>query len=144
MFGLVDTSHKPALGVMQVVAQRDAATLLPLVQQYTKRNTEVWSDEWRAYNNVGSLANVSRHQTVNHSLHFKDPVTGVHTEHIESYWNRVKTKLKRMKGCHRSQLPSYLDEFMWFERHGSTVRQAFDNICRDIALKYPVLVRCML
>ena len=138
MFGLVDTSHKPALGVMQFVAQRDAATLLPLVQQYTKPNTEVWSDEWRAYNNVGSLANVSRHQTVNHSLHFKDPVTGVHTEHIESYWNRVKTKLKRMKGCHRSQLPSYLDEFMWFERHGSTVRQAFDNICRDIALKYPV------
>ena len=138
MFGLVDTSHKPALRVMQVVAQRDAATLLPLVQQYTKPNTEVWSDEWRAYNNVGSLANVSRHQTVNHSLHFKDPVTGAHTEHIESYWNRVKTKLKRMKGCHRSQLPSYLDEFMWFERHGSTVRQAFDNICRDIALKYPV------
>ena len=138
MFGLVDTSHKPALGVMQVVAQRDAATLLPLVQQYTKPNTEVWSDEWRAYNNVGSLANVSRHQTVNHSLHFKDPVTGVHTEHIESYWNRVKTKLKRMKGCHRSQLPSYLDEFMWFKRHGSTVRQALDNICYDIALKYPV------
>ena len=118
--------------------QRVAATLLPLVQQYTKSNTAVWSDEWRAYNNVGSLANVCGHQTVNHSLHFKDPVTGVHTEHIESDWNRVKTKLKRMKGCHRSQLPSYLDEFMLFERHGTSVRQAFDNICRDIALKYPV------
>ena len=95
VFGLVDTSHKPALGVMQVVAQRprDAATLLPLVQKNTKPNTKVWSDEWRAYNNVGSLANVCRHQTVNHSLHFKDPVTGVHTEHIESYWNQLKTKL---------------------------------------------------
>ena len=138
VFGLVDTSHKPALGAMQVVAQRDAATLLPLIQQFTKPGTEVWSDEWRAYRNVGTLPNVSRHQTVNHSLHFKDPVTGVHTEHIESYWNRVKTKLKRMKGCHRHQLPSYLDEFMWFERHGTTVRQAFDNICRDIDLKYPI------
>ena len=42
------------------------------------------------------------------------------------------------EGCHRHQLPSYLDEFMWFERHGSTVRQAFDNICRDITLKYSV------
>ena len=31
VFSLVDTSHKPALGVMQVVAQRDAATPLPLV-----------------------------------------------------------------------------------------------------------------
>ena len=111
------------MGVLQVVAQRDAATLLPLVQQYTKPDTEVWSDDWRAYNIVGSLANVSRYQTVNHPLHFKDPVTGVHTEHIESYWNRVKTKLKRMKQCHCSQLPSYLDKFMWFERHGTTVRQ---------------------
>ena len=129
MFGLVDTSHKPALGVMQVVTQRDAATLLPLVQ-YTKPNTEVWSDEWRAYNNIGSLANVSRHQMVSHSLHFKDPVTAVHTEHIESYWNRIKTKLKRMKGCHRSQLPSFLDEFMWFVRHGTAVRQAFDDMPR--------------
>ena len=138
VFGLVDTSHKPALGVMQVVAQRDAATLLPLIQQYTKPGTTVWSDEWSAYHNVSTLPNVSSHQTVNHSLHFKDPVTGVHTEHIESYWSRVKTKLKRMKGCHRHQLASYLDEFMWFERHGCTVRQAFDNICRDIALKYPV------
>ena len=138
VFGLVDTSHTPAVGVMQVVAQRDAATLLPFIQQFTKPGTEVWSDEWSAYHNVGTLPNVSTHQTVNHSLHFKDPVTGVHTEHIESYWNRLKTKLKRMKGCHRHQLPSYLDEFMWLERHGSTVRQAFDNICRDIALKYPV------
>ena len=121
MFGLVDTSHTPAVGVMQVVAQRDAA-------QFTKPGTEVWSDEWSAYHNVGTLPNVSTHQTVNDSLHFKDPVTGVHTEHIES-------TLKRTKGCHHHQLPSHLDEFMWFERHGSTVRQAFDNIC---TLKYPV------
>ena len=106
-----------------------------LVQWYTEPNTEVWSDKWRAYHNVGTLPNVSRHQTVNHSLHFEDPVTGVH---IESYWNWVKTKLKQMKGCHRHQLLSYLDEFVWFERHGTTVRQAFDNICRDIALKYLV------
>ena len=67
---------------MEVVAQRDAATLLPIVQQYTKPNTEIWSDEWRAYHYVSTLSNVARHQTVNHSLHFKDPVTGIHTESI--------------------------------------------------------------
>ena len=83
VFGLVDTSHTPAPGVMQVVAQRDAATLLPLIQQFTKPGTEVWSDEWSAYHNIGTLPNVSTHQTVNHSLHFKDPVTAVHSEDIE-------------------------------------------------------------
>ena len=135
---MVDVSHSPALGYVEVVQQRDAATLLPIIQQHTKPSTEVHSDEWAAYNNVARLSNVSTHKTVNHSLHFKDPHTGVHTNNIESYWSRIKTKLKRMKGCHRHQLPSYLDEFMWRERHGRTARQAFDSICRDIALKYPV------
>ena len=76
--------------------------------------------------------------TVNHSVNFVDPVTGVHTNHIESYWNCVKQKLKRMKGCSRSMLTGYLDEFMWKERYGSTRREVFDNLCRDIALWYPV------
>jgi len=134
---MVDTSHTPALGIVEIVDQRDAATLLPIIQRHTKPGTEIWSDEWAAYNNATSLPNISSHSTVNHSLNFRDPVTGVHTNNIESYWNRVKTKLKRMRGCHRHQLPSYLDEFMWFERHGKTSRQAFNSICRDIALKYP-------
>ena len=136
---MVDISHTPALGYVQLVQQRDAATLLPIIQQHTRPGTEVHSDEWAAYNNVSSLPTVSTHRTVNHSLHFKDPVTGVHTNNIESYWCRIKTKLKRMKGCHKDQLPSYLDEFMWRERHGTTPSgQAFESICRDIALKYPV------
>ena len=116
---MVDTSHTPALGIVEIVDQRDAATLLPIIQRHTKPGTEIWSDEWAAYNNATSLPNISSHSTVNHSLNFRDPVTGVHTNNIKSYWNRVKTKLKRMRGCHRHQLPSYLDEFMWFERHGN-------------------------
>ena len=112
VFGLFDTSHKPALGVMQVVTQSCAAIY------ETQHRSGVMSGGHTAM--LAHWPIVPRHQIVNHSLHFKDPVTGVHTEHIESYWNWVKTKLKRMKGYHCSQLPLYLDEFMWFERHGTT------------------------
>ena len=84
------------------------------------------------------LENVARHNVVNHSLHSVDPVTGVHTQHVESYWNRVKAKLKRMKGCHADQLPSYLDEFLWRERYGKGGREAWNNIIRDIATQYPI------
>ena len=47
-------------------------------------------------------------------------------------------KLKRMKGCHAHQIPSYLDEFMWRERHAPARRQAFDSIIHEIAQQYPV------
>ena len=98
----------------------------------------VHSDEWRAYSRVVSNPAVASHSTVNHSITFVDPTTGTHTQHIESFWNRVKLKLKRMKGCHSDQIPSYLDEFMWLERHGQTSHMAWINIMRDIAQQYPM------
>ena len=74
---------------------------------------------------------------MNHSVTFVDPVTCVHMQNAESYWNRDKTKLKRMKGCHAHQIPSYLDEFMWRERYGQSKRVAFNSM-RDIAHQYRV------
>uniref|UniRef100_A0A1X7TEG2 ISXO2-like transposase domain-containing protein n=1 Tax=Amphimedon queenslandica TaxID=400682 RepID=A0A1X7TEG2_AMPQE len=58
--------------------------------------------------------NISSHATVNHCIQFVAP-NGVHTQSIESYWNRTKIKLKCMRGCHSHLIPSYLGEFMWRE-----------------------------
>ena len=138
VFGMVDTSLTPSLGYMQLVPDRTAATLLPIIQAHVAPGTTVQSDEWSAYNAVAGLPAVAAHHTVNHSICFVDPATGVHTQHIESYWNRAKLKLKRMKGCHSEQLPSYLDEFMWRERYGKSSKEAWENIIRNIAQQYPV------
>ena len=135
---MVDVSHQPALGYMEIVPDRTAATLLPIIRRHTKPNTTIHSDQWRAYSSVGSLPTVSSHATVNHSLNFVDPATGVHTQNIESYWSRVKTKLKRMKGCRATQLASYLDEFMWRERYGGSGALTMQNIIAHIAEQYPV------
>ena len=44
---------------------------------------------------------VGQHRVVNHSLHFVDLATSVHTQHAKSYWNRVKTKFKvSMRTCY--------------------------------------------
>ena len=103
---------QPALGYVQIVPQRDATTLLPIIQQHVAPGTVVWSDEWAAYNHMASLPNVSNHDVVNHSVEFVSP-NGVHTQNVESYWNRIKIKLKKMRGCHEHQLASYLDEYMY-------------------------------
>ena len=138
VFGLVDTSHTPALGYMEVVRRRDAATLLPIITAHTAPASVIHSDQWAAYRGVQTLPTVAAHGVVNHSLHFVEPTTGVHTQNVESYWARVKTKLKRMKGCHAHQLPSYLDEFMWRERYGKTARDTLQNIMANISQLYPV------
>lgn len=135
---MVDTTATPALGIMTMVPRRDAATLLPIIQQHVRPGTTIWSDEWAAYRNVQQLPSVTQHQTVNHSIEFVNPATGVQTQSIESYWNRVKTKFKRMKGVQETMLSSYLDEFMWRERHGTSASSALNNLCRDVALRYPV------
>ena len=122
---------------MELVPDRQAATLLPIIQQHVSPGSIVHSDEWRSYRTVAALPNVASHGTVNHSITFVDPTTGVHTQHIESYWNRAKMKLKRMKGCHSHQTP-YLDKFMWRERNGKTSKDAFYNIMQHIAQQYPV------
>ena len=82
---MVDTTHIPALGYMEIVDRRDAATLLPIIRNHTLPGTTIWSDMWAAYNAVGALPD---HDTVNHSIHFVNPVSGTHTNTIENYWSR--------------------------------------------------------
>ena len=64
---------------MEIVQQRDASTLLPIINDHVAPGTVVHTDEWAAYRRVGSLPNVSSHSTVNHSITFVDPTTGTHT-----------------------------------------------------------------
>ncbi len=52
------------------------------------------------------------HLTVNHSVSFVEPTTGVHTQNIENTWMRVKGKQKKQEGMSRTLLPTYLEEFM--------------------------------
>ena len=115
---MCDTSQSPALGMMCIVLNRSAATLLPIIQRHVRPGTVIHSDEWAAYRRVLQLNSVAQHNVINHSLHFVDAASNTHTQNIESYWNRVKRKFKRMKGVHSTMLHSYLDEFMWRKRHG--------------------------
>ena len=36
-------------GVVRYVGKRDAATLLPIIQEYIAVGTEIWTDEWKGY-----------------------------------------------------------------------------------------------
>ena len=66
VFGAVDITTGEFF--MELVARRDASTLIPIIQQHVIPGSRVWSDEWAAYNGLGAASYV--HETVNHSQHF--------------------------------------------------------------------------
>lgn len=111
VFGIADVSFKPAKIFLKVVESRNANTLLPLIQNVCLPGTTIWSDMWRAYNNIESL-NLS-HSVVNHQLWFIDKNTGVNTQTIESYWSKAKLRVKIAKGVFGGNLELFLEECMF-------------------------------
>ena len=56
---------------MVEVARRDAATFIPIIQQYIHPGSIIYSDQWAAYNQITAATGMA-HMTVNHSLNFVD------------------------------------------------------------------------
>ena len=99
VFGVVDTSTSPATGYLERVDTKDTETLLPNINSVVEPGSVVHTGTYRGIMRMGL-----EHRTINHSVNFVEPDSGLHTQHIESYWNRKKTIIKRMLGCHRSML----------------------------------------
>jgi len=73
--------------------------------------TIIHSDEWRAYAALRNNLHYT-HKTVNHSIHFVDPTTHVHTQNIENPWMHIKRKQNKQNGVASSLLLRYLEKFV--------------------------------
>jgi transposase-like protein len=120
---------------MFTVADRSAATLLPIIRQSILPGTTILSDQWAAYNGIAAMG--FNHQTVNHSINFVDPTTGAHTQHIERAWKAAKERNKRHNGTHRGMMDSYMCEYMWRKKQIVNGNDVFESILRDITLFWP-------
>ena len=98
---------------LQIVKARDAATLLHIIYRRTLPKTIIYSDLWKAYSGITKIGKSFKHLSVNHSLNFKDPITGVHTNGIESIWRVAKMKIKQVGGIRRGHIQPYIHEFLW-------------------------------
>ena len=96
---------------MELVSDRTVVTLTSIITARIAPGTEIWSDQWASYHNVGTIPGVTAHRIVNHSVQFvrvKGPfdlcsiyvivTSGVHTNIVEGCWNRWKMKNQTNKG----------------------------------------------
>ena len=129
----------PARPYLQLVRRRNAATLLGIIQRQVQPGSIVYTDQWAAYHQMQRRLGL-HHRTVNHSLHFVDPVTGAHTHYAESNWCAAKEKFKKMKGnTNPNFLIEYLYEFMWRRWYGDPhPNGCFQRLLQDIAEQNPL------
>jgi hypothetical protein len=85
------------------------------------------SDCWRGYNGLEDAG--YQHLTVNHSKYYVDPITGAHTQQIESNWRAMKRRLSR-GGIRQEDLGLHFGEFLWFQKNKDNIFNCFVN---DIA-----------
>ncbi|XP_077487904.1 uncharacterized protein LOC144098860 [Amblyomma americanum] len=103
------------------VDRRDAATLGAIIAANVQSGTTIVSDESVAYQCVPGLLDSNgvnmnlTHQTVNHSQFFVDPVTGTHTQSIESSWQKAKARLIRSGRKLTPQLTEAYLGWLWWQ-----------------------------
>ncbi|XP_055948314.1 uncharacterized protein LOC129981488 [Argiope bruennichi] len=114
---------------MKVVDDRTTDSLLSVINEYILPGSIIISDCWKSYDCLSNEGFV--HLKVNHSVNFKDPDTGAHTNTIEGTWGAVKRAIPASKA--KTQLDYYLAEYVWRKknRHMCNKFMAFvDSIIR--------------
>ena len=102
-------------GFLVLVPVRHQATFLPIIQQLVEPKSTIWADMWAAYWNLPQLGFAQG--TVNHTLNFVAPLTGVTTDRVETMWQRAKAKFKAIYSpTNRGMVEDYLSEFMRSQR----------------------------
>lgn len=94
------------------VPDRSAATLIEVINRFVLPGSTLYSDCWGGYNSEQLDELGISHLTVNHSLYYKDPITGVHTNTIEGTWAGLKLVIpKRQRSGEK--VDDHLDVFVW-------------------------------
>ena len=92
----------------EIVDERSADRLIPIIKRYVKPGSIILSDCWKAYSSLKDEGYLNL--TVNHSVEFKNKETGACTNLIESTWNTVKKSLPKY-GTQKQLYDSYLVEY---------------------------------
>jgi transposase-like protein len=95
-----------------VIPNKTSSTLLPIILANVAASSTVHTDEHPSYRGLGSLG--FTHKTVCHKYEFVNAETGVNTQAISSFNNKVKLEIKRRKGILTSKREEFLREFVFF------------------------------
>lgn len=119
---IVDTSTQPATGFATMIADRTSATIIPIIERVVRPGSIIHTDEARSYLSLKKY----EHSSVCHKYHFVDPITGVHTQHVESWNNKIKSSIKQCHGIDEDKREAFLQEFMFLDSFKNSYEKIFE------------------
>lgn len=109
------------------VNDRTKETLYPIIQRYILPGTTIYTDGAAVYRGLADLG--YQHYTCNHSIgEWVNTATGATVNHVESFWQKLKTANKVRYGTHRSTIDSHICEHLYFHRYGRNVELYLEHI----------------
>jgi transposase-like protein len=108
VLGLVERTGEKRIKLI-TLKDRSKITLIKLIKKHVHRESIIFTDGWKGY--IGLDKYFAGHSVVNHSLHFVDPDTSVHTNTIEGNWCGVKLQIPH-KNRTKKKIYLYLIRYM--------------------------------
>jgi len=124
--GLVRDSN-PLQCFVEIVHQRDQATLNELLTRRIDAQSRVITDGWGGYENLHAIG--FNHSIVNHSKNFVNPFdASVHTQNVENLWRCLRRFLNNKGTYTHRNLTGYICEFIFRKSFCNVLEQLLSGI----------------
>lgn len=136
LFGGIERVSKRSfiIPLLEAEERRNEETLIPLIKKYILPGSIIYSDSWRAYNNIEQHS--FKHYTINHSENFVNPQDlEIHTQNIERLWRDVKEWVKR-PGIRSTYLRQYLSRYLFIRSLKDEPDMLLHNFFKEVSKMY--------
>lgn len=125
ILGIYDVGQKT--GTLELIDDHSTSEIMSKIQKHVQTGSTIHTKKDEAYASLQALG--YKHRMLNRGRGFVS-ADGFHTNHIKAYFSRFKVFLVRKYVRNLGLVSSYLDEFMWRERHKEHPWKDFLNALR--------------
>ena len=137
IFGIVERASNKI--ILYPVDNRNAETLVPIIQRHVYPGSRIYSDSWAAYMGLNELG--YEHFTVVHKTTFKQRYQNVdtgetvdcNTNRIEGAWKICKDHFCQINGSNTSLFEQFIAEIVWRNHvHRDNLYEAFFSSLKNV------------